>query len=216
MLGLRIILDKSVVFGLNNVEADSLDRYFFQIVPRILTNEILTDLTKEAQKPLITNKIANHSYRISGNRGLTANYRVVLANSLMGYEIPMEGKFLSAGESMVRSKDGSVGAKIETGLEDETIVRWERKNFTEAEKQWAKNWRPKAERIINPKIYIDKITEAGLRFKTPQDDKELAETVDSLLQERTLQGKLLFLLSKHHDIPFEGQKKTMNRWFKEG
>jgi hypothetical protein len=48
MRGLRIILDKSVVYGLNNSEADSLDRYFFQIVPHILANEILAELTKGA------------------------------------------------------------------------------------------------------------------------------------------------------------------------
>ena len=49
MHGLRIVLDKSVVFGLHNLEVDSLDRYFFQIVPNILTSEILADLAKEAE-----------------------------------------------------------------------------------------------------------------------------------------------------------------------
>lgn len=55
-MGLNIILDKSVVFGLNNAEADSLDRYFFQIVPPILTNEILADLAKEAETPTIKDR----------------------------------------------------------------------------------------------------------------------------------------------------------------
>jgi hypothetical protein len=45
MRGLKIILDKSRIYGLNNSEVDSLDRYFFQIVPHMLANEILTDLT---------------------------------------------------------------------------------------------------------------------------------------------------------------------------
>ena len=43
MRGLRIILDKSTVYGLHNEEIDSLDRYFFQIVPSILINEILAE-----------------------------------------------------------------------------------------------------------------------------------------------------------------------------
>lgn len=46
-LDLRITLDKAVVFGLGKAEADSLNRYFFQIVPPILIYEILTDLSKE-------------------------------------------------------------------------------------------------------------------------------------------------------------------------
>jgi len=143
MSELRIILDKSVVYGLNNSEVDSLDRYFFQIVPPILINEILAELTKETQEPSIVNKIASHSYRISGNRVLMLEYQTILINSLMGNEVPMEGKFFPAGESIVRSKDGSIGRKVETILEDETIARWERKDFTEAEKEWAKKWRIK-------------------------------------------------------------------------
>src|SRR2546427_4483678 len=80
MRGLRIILDKSVVFGLNNSEVDSLDRYFFQIVPHILADEILADLTKEAD-PRTAARIAANTYRVSGNHGLTLNFRTRLANS---------------------------------------------------------------------------------------------------------------------------------------
>src|SRR5258708_3398610 len=126
---LRIILDKSVVFGLNNLEIDSLDRYFFQIVPSILTNEILADLSKEVEQPTIANQIARHSYRISGTRGLTPNYLPLLIDSLVGSEIPMDGRYLPAGEIAVQSELG-LGTKIETPFEDETINRWERKEFT--------------------------------------------------------------------------------------
>lgn len=66
MRGLRIILDKSVVYGLNNSEVDTLDRYFFQIVPHILGNEILADLTKKAV-PRTPTRIAANTYRVSGN-----------------------------------------------------------------------------------------------------------------------------------------------------
>ncbi len=62
---------------------------FFQIVPSILSNEILADLTKEAEDPRAVDRIAGNSYRISGNRGLTPDYRFVLGNSLIGNEIPM-------------------------------------------------------------------------------------------------------------------------------
>lgn len=215
-MGMRIILDKSVIYGLNNSEADSLDRYFFQIVPPILTNEILADLAKESYEPKIKNRIASNVYRISGNRGLTINYKDILANSLLGNEIPMDGKYFPAGERMVRAGDGSIGTIVETPLQDNNIARWERKNFNDAERWFSKNWRKKVERKINPKIYTDKISEAGLEFKIPKNDSELVETVDSLLQNRKLQGKLLVLLAKEHDIPLKSQKMVINRWFREG
>lgn len=215
-LGLRIILDKSVVVGLNNSEIDSLDRYFFQIVPPILLNEICADLSKATNDSSIKNSVSLHSYRISGNRGLAFKYREILGSSLIGNEVPMEGKFFPVGERMVRMIDGSVGTIVETIDEDETIFRWQRKDFTEEEKLWAIKWRRIYERPINSKMYTDKIAEAGLDFKIPKDDKEIAEIVDSLLQEKRLQSKLLVLLAKEFKMPFDFQRTVINRWYNEG
>ncbi|MDQ3802328.1 MAG: hypothetical protein M3416_00505 [Acidobacteriota bacterium] len=216
MPGLRIILDKSVIRGLNNSEADSLDRYFFQIVPPALINEILADLTKEDREPKIINMIAGQSYRISGNRGITEDYRRVLASSLMGYEIPMEGKFLAAGERTVRSETGSVGTVAETTLEDKTILRWERKQFTRKEKERASRFRGRSQRPLKPEMYLGKIKEAGLEFAIPNTDEELVEAVDSLLRERRFQARLFPLLSREHGIPPGSQALVIKRWFKEG
>lgn len=216
MAELGIILDKSVVYGLKNSEVDSLDRYFFLIVPPILTNEILADLSKEAQEPDVVRSIAAHSYRVSGNRGIMINYREILLQSLLGNEVPMEGKFFSAGMATVRSESGLIGTKIETTLEDETINRWERKQFTDGEKAWATHWRRRAEKPINPKLYTDNIAKAGFRFGPPESDKELAELVDSLLRERKLQARLFPLLAREHGVPIEVQGDTTLRWFKEG
>lgn len=213
---LRLIPDKSVVFGLKNLEIDSLDRYFFVIVPPILTSEILADLSKEAEDPRAINRIAGHSYRISGNRGLTPHYRILLGNSLEGREIPMEGKYLPLGETMVRSTEGSIGTKIATTLEDKTIERWRRKEFSEAEKAWAKRWRWKNDGSPNPKIYRKKIEEAGLQFTPPETDEQLVKTVDSLLEERSLQAKIINLLFREHGGDQKEQERVIKRWFKEG
>jgi hypothetical protein len=213
---LRIILDKSVVYGLTDSEIDSLDRYFFLIVPPILIAEILADLAKATTEPDIANKIARHSYRISGNRGLTREYEFLLGNSLMGYEVPMEGKYLPAGETMARTRDGSIATFIETDREDEMIARWERKDFTEHEKAWAAQWRRAIERPISPKLYLKKIAEAGLQFTPPNSDEELAANIDSLLNEKKLQGKLLFLLFVENRASQKQQIQIINRWFKEG
>jgi len=94
MRGLRIILDRSLVYGLNNFEVDSLDRYFFQVVPHILADEILADLTKAAD-PRIATRISANTYKVSGNHGLTLNFRTRVAESLLGYELPMDGGFVS-------------------------------------------------------------------------------------------------------------------------
>jgi hypothetical protein len=216
MSELRIILDKSVVFGLRNSEIDSLDRYFFLVVPPILTNEILADLAKEAEVPAIQTKIATHGYRISGNRGLPVEYHVILEHSLRGYEVPMDGRFLPAGETTVRSRDGSIGQVVATVVEDETIFRWQNGDFTDEERTWARKWRKQIERPINTGMYLGHIANAGLKYTAPGSDRELVETVDGLLAERSLQGRLLSLVFKHFDISPSAQREIIKRWFREG
>ncbi|HBB89522.1 MAG TPA: hypothetical protein DC047_18105 [Blastocatellia bacterium] len=215
MRGLRIILDKSVVYGLNNSEVDSLDRYFFQIVPHILTDEILADLTKESDSRTAT-RIAANTYRVSGNHGLTLNFRTRLANSLLGREIPMDGRFLASGETVVRTESGSLATIVETPLEDEILARWEGGEFTSEEKVWARRFRRGKEGLLNFKLYTDAITRAGLSFADPKTDEDLVATVDELLANRRLLPELSIILAHEFGIPAVSIKRVALRWSNEG
>ncbi len=216
MQGLRIILDKSVVHGLNNFEVDSLDRYFFVIVSNILADEILAELAKEVDDPRVKRRIAANSYRVSGNRGLTVDYRTLLANSLLGNEMPMDGRFIPAGERTVRTQKGSYAAVVETPLEDATIAQWERGEFSEAQRIWARKFRLRMEQPLNPKFYTDNIAKAGLEFSPPQTDDDLIATVDSLLANRKLLPRLFVILAREFGIPLPSQARTLKRWNQEG
>ena len=215
MRGLRIILDKSVVYGLNNSEVDSLDRYFFQIVPHILTDEILADLTKESD-PRTATRIAANTYRVSGNHGLILNFRTRLANSLLGREIPMTGGFLPSGETIVRTVSGSLATVVETPLENKILARWERGEFTSEEKAWAQRFRHSEQRPLNFKLYTDGITRAGLTFAAPKTDEDLVTTVDELLASRRLLPELFIILAHEFGIPAVSIKSVALRWSNEG
>ena len=215
MRGLRIILDKSVVYGLNNSEAESLDRYFFQIVPHILANEILADLTKGVD-PRTAGKIAANTYRVSGNHGLTLNFKTRLTNSLLGHEIPMDGRFLASGETVVRTESGSFATIVETPLEDEILARWERREFTSQEVAWTQQFRRRRERPLNFKLYTDRIAKAGLSFTPPKSDEGLVSTVDEMLANRRLLPGLFVILAREFGIPPVSVDKVTLRWFKDG
>jgi hypothetical protein len=213
MRGLRITLDKSAVYGLSNEEVDSLDRYFFQVVPWILINEILADLTKETD-PTTPNRIAAHTYRVSGNHGLTLNYRTRLANSLIGKESPMDGRFLASHETVVRTASGSLAAIVETPLEDETLARWQRREYTDDERGWARQFRQRMGRPLNTKLYLDNIAKAGLSFNPPQSDEELISSVNDLLANRKLLPRLFVILA--WDFGIKSIDEFTKRWYKEG
>jgi hypothetical protein len=215
MRNLRITLDKSAVYGLRNEEADSLDRYFSQVVPSILIDEILADLTKETD-PKTPNRIAAHTYRVSGNHGLTLNYRTRLINSLLGREIPMDGRFLPSRETVVRTASGSLATIVETPLEDAILARWERCEFTDEERVRAKQFRQRMERPLDTKFYLDNIARAGLPFNIPQSDEELVTSVNDLLANRKLSLGLFGLLFQQFEIPYQPADETIKRWYKEG
>jgi hypothetical protein len=213
---LRIILDKSVVYGLSNDEADSLDRYFFQIIPPILMNEILADLTKVTADNEARKRLAGNSYRIGGNRGLTPDYRLLLESSLSGFDGPMDGRYLPAGERTVETTDGKVGVIVETPDEDEMILKWERGEFTEEEKATAANFRKQYERPINVRFYVQRLKEIGIDFKPPPNDDALFEFVESLLRERNVQGRLFALIQEEHGFTGDFIRKVIKRWYMAG
>ena len=204
-----------MVYELNNPEVDSLDRYFFQIVPHILANEILADLTKGAD-PRTATRIAANTYRISGNHGLTLDFRKRLENSLLGHEIPMDGRFLASGETVVRTESGSLATIVETPLQDEILARWERSEFTSEEKVWAQRFLRGTEKPLNSKLYTDQIARAGLSFSPPQTDEELIATVNELLANRKLLPKLFVILAREFAMPLASTDEVTKRWFKDG
>lgn len=209
---LRIILDKSVTYGLNNTEIESLDRYYFLIVPPILTDEILADLTREAEDQSAINRISAQSYRISGNRGLTPDYRLAFGASLEGWEIEMEGKFLPLGEQMVQAPTGSFGMVVDNILEDETIARWERQEFTDEERSLAAKWRQEKTGSPSPEIYFDAIAKAGLSFSNPTTLSDMVKEIDRLLDEPSLQLWLFDILLKEHPTSMAQGMQMLNRW----
>ncbi|MCC7308736.1 MAG: hypothetical protein IT173_14320 [Acidobacteria bacterium] len=214
MRGLRIILDKSAVFGLGNEEIDSLDRYFFQVVPQILVNEIIADLTKELAG--MTKRIAAHTYRVSGNQGLAFDHRKRLVASLQGREAPMDGRFMASREKVVRTASGSLASLIETPLEDELLARWERQEFTDTEREWAQRFRTIAERPLATELYLAKIESAGLSFAVPTSDEELANSVKHILSDIRMVTKLFEILEEDFQVPPAVLRQAGERWRAQG
>jgi len=213
---MRIILDKSVVYGLSKDEVDSLDRHFLQIIPPILMNEILADLTKVTNDENAIRRLAGNSYRIGGNRTLTTDYKLLLQSSLLGFEGPVDGWPVPVGERVVKTTDGKVGVIVETPDEDEMIMKWERQEFTEEEKTRAAEFRREYSRSINFRFYVERLREVGITFSPPKNTDVLFELVESVLRERRLQARLFALIQEEHDFTNDFMWKIVRRWYMAG
>jgi hypothetical protein len=212
---LRIILDKSVVRGLNNDEVDSLDRYLLQIIPPILMNELLADLTRVADDDEAVKKLSRSSYRIGGNRQLTTDYKYLLQCSLVGSEGPMDRRPVPIGERVVRTTDGKLGVIVETPDEDEMIMRWERQEFTDEEHAQAAEFRKEYSRPIDYRFYVERLREVGIIYK-PLEGDALFEFVESVLRERKIQGRLLALIQGEHGFTGEFMWRVFEHWYMAG
>jgi len=209
---MRIILDKSVVYGLSRQEVDALDQYFLQIVPPILSNEILADLTKEESDAKAIKRIAANSYRISGSSEISESYFPLLVNSLLGNEVSMDGRSVPLGQQTFQTKDGKVGLVISAMEQEQEIARWERQEFTPYERHWAREFRAHTSQRIDTDNYLKKIADSGIQFVKPTKDADLGGVTDSLIENPKLQGKLLYFLFRDNFIPYKTQIAILNRW----
>jgi hypothetical protein len=107
----------------------------------------------------------------------------------------MDGRFLASGETIVRTASGSLATIVETPLEDAILARWERREFTDEERDWARRFRQLMERPLNTKLYLDNIAKAGLSFNPPQSYEELITSVNDLLANRKLLPRLFAILA---------------------
>jgi hypothetical protein len=215
MRHLQIILDKSVVYGLSNEEVDSLDRYFFQVIPPILMNEIVAELTKATTDKKAKKRLAGSSYRIGGNRGLTMEYKYLLQCSLVGSEGPMNGQYVPLGERVVETPDGKVGVVTETPDEDEVIMRWEKQEFTEEDETKATKFREEYSRLIDHRFYVERLREVGIVYK-PLTGDALFEFVESVLRERKMQPRLFAVIQEEHGFTTQFIWDSIQRWYKAG
>jgi hypothetical protein len=111
---------------------------------------------------------------------------------------------------------GSLATIVETPLEDEVLARWERSEFTDEERVWARKFRQRMERPLNTKLYLDNIARAGLSFNVPRNDEELIVSVNDLLANEKLLPRLFVILARDFGIPHKSTDEITKRWYKEG
>ncbi|QQS42546.1 MAG: hypothetical protein IPM63_06325 [Acidobacteriota bacterium] len=192
-----------------------MDRYFFQIVPPILLDEILADLTKGLSNAN-QKKIAAHTYRVCGNHGHAFDARERLENSLLGNEIPMDSRFTPANETVVVTANGSFAIIVESPFLDETLDRWQSGDFEEEEQKRATRFRAHMERPLNVNLYVNNIVKAGLTVAKPDSVEDLVSLVDDLLYDRKLLPRLFAILAQDFGIKLGPGNDVVNRWYEEG
>ena len=141
-MGPITLFDKSFLQALNVDESVWFDHFFLPTVCPLFYSETLGDLEKtvrEGRTP--EQEVGIIADKFPDMHGMPCSYhRNLCMEELLGRPIPMTGQVPLAGGRRVESQDGRA-AVFEPSPEAEAFARWQKREFLEIERQYARLWR---------------------------------------------------------------------------
>jgi hypothetical protein len=142
MLGPLTLFDKSFLQSLSVDESVFFDHFFSPAICPIFFVETLADLEKavrqgrtpEQEVGIIASKVPETS-----GMNVALHSRLALSN-LLGNSVPMDGRIPTAGGMPVRF-EGKPGIIHEVSPETEAMHRWQKREFLDVERSYAREWR---------------------------------------------------------------------------
>lgn len=197
-MSLTTLFDKSFLQSLSIDESVWFDRFFLAVVPPIFFVETLADL----HKPPRPGRTPDDEVRIIAEKfpdiqGTPCFFHrnLALAN-LMGHPVPMTGQIPIAGGRVVRVGDRRAVVH-EAFPEAEAFSRWQRGEFEEMERKFARSWRESLTQLPLGEISdaFTRMTISGESSHTLAEAKTAAEQAltDPARAERMLDLASLFL-----------------------
>lgn len=211
-----IIIDKSVLQGLTQREAEWLFHHFRVNVPPVFFAEILGDLKKE--KGFSTSSAEGDVKMLSSKISsafieLNAESEALVTMELHGRTFPMDGRPVIDRAEPVQMPDGTFGMYIDNTPMQEVLDRWKAGDFEGMEKAFAEVWRNKLATIDLEKIIR---STKGLRDKSMDTPAAVGGAVDSLLRKPNRNYANLLRCMDVLGIPASWRNQIIDRWKRRG
>lgn len=147
-MGPIALYDKSFLEGLNVDEAVLFDHFFYPVTSPIFFVETMADLDKEVRAGRTPEQVVGSlAYRAPEMHGAPCiHHRTLALADLQGAVVPMTGQIPIAGGRPVRV-DGKSGVIISYSPEALAFQRWQRGQFLDLERDFAKGWREDLRRL---------------------------------------------------------------------
>lgn len=117
---------------------------------------MLADLEKEVQKGLTPEQVVgNLADKSPTGGGVNVHHHRLSVAELFGNKIEMRHSPVIEGGRAVRTPDGKRGVVFDRSPEQAALGRWQARQFLEAERQFAKEWRKAITRIDLERLFPD-------------------------------------------------------------
>jgi len=211
-MGPITLFDKSFLQSLSVDESVWFDHFFYPVICPLFYVETLADLEKAVRQDRSPEQevgiIAQKTPEMSGGPSVYHS-QLSLAN-LMGHKVPMDGRIVVAGGKPVRA-EGKTGIVYENSPEAEAFSRWQKGEFLQIERRFAKAWRE----ALNS---LDLLTVAagmkamGIDLKTCKSLTEAKQMADSFVNDRDKPLDRMKLTCIILNVPREYEHPILEQW----
>jgi hypothetical protein len=179
-MGPITLFDKSFLQSLNLSEAVLFDNFFLTNIAPLFFVETLADLEKAVREGRTPEQevgiIASKTPELHSSPNFY--HGELCISNLMGFDLPMDGRIVKAGGRPVKA-DGQTGIVYDNPPEAEAFARWQKGEFLEVERKFAKAWRAMLKTISFDDV-LKHLKTAGIQpssCKSLEDAKKLAESL---------------------------------------
>ncbi len=212
-MGPITLFDKSFLQSLSIDESVWFDHFFLTNVCPIFYVETLADLDKSPRK----GRRPDEEVRIIADKfpemhGMPCAHHIPLCTAnLLGRSMPMmTGQIPLSGGRLVNS-DGKTGAVFELSPEAEAFSRWQKQEFLEVERLFAKAWRGEL-LPFDSKTVLKEVRELDIKIescKSLEQAKQLAESVINR-RSRPIERMKMALISLN--VPEGLRERIVRKW----
>lgn len=212
-LGPIIIFDKSTLQSLSVDESCWLDNFFLSNITPLFYVETLADLEKEGYGGLTPQQVVGDlALKTPGGAYPNVHYHTLVIHDLLGNKIEMSNRPIISGGETRLSPEGKVGVHFKQFPEVEALQRWQKSEFLEIERGFAKQWRQALSNLSFDSMigHIKNTVPYKRKFK---DLREIKEFTDQFVQGNY--KELLLLAFEVLDVPAKARDQIIARWLKE-
>lgn len=182
-----LLLDKSIFQGLSARELICTQRYFLQTLPPVLVLELVGDLKKAQTKKSPKQAVAEIARKFGGSgEPITAPYREMLSESLLGNPVPMTGQIPIDSGDRIPLSEGGYALSIQPQPLNYLILRLAAGKATPYDDALAARWRESAQHLTLRRL-DDFLRREHVIFAPASSLDELRCVVDGVLDEPGLQ-----------------------------
>lgn len=215
-MGPITLFDKSFLQSLSVDESVWFDNYFLTNVSPLFYIETLADLEKSVREGRTPeDEVGIISKKFPEMHGTPCGYHThQCIGDLLGYSAPMTGQIPVAGGRRVRT-GGKRGAVFERSPEAEAFSRWNRGEFLEVERQYARGWRRMLSTLDLTKV-SEGIRSLGIDAAQCKSLEEAKYMASSLVSGKKKLYELLNLALIFMGVPRDTHRNIMRRWRQAG